>query len=86
MALGALLQIEGRVEIEAIFAFDMRANEGGIGNRFAIVVDEGQLPLGRGRGHRPFLAVVEPRHLQLDLSLGHKWAPFRQAETSVEAI
>jgi hypothetical protein len=84
--LGALLQIERGVEIETVFAFDMRANEGGIGDGFGIVVDVGQLPLGRGRRHRLCLAIGKPRHLQLDLGLGHKGADFRQAEACAKAM
>ena len=35
--LRALLQIEAGIEIEAVFALDMRANEGRIGNVAAVV-------------------------------------------------
>ena len=84
--LRARLQTERRVEIEAVFAFDMRANEGGVGNGLGLVVDIGQLALGRGRRHGLLLAVGEPGHLQLDLGLGHKRADFRQTETGAKAI
>ena len=54
--------------------------------RLGLVVDIGQLPLGRGRRHRLLLAVGEPGHLQLDFGLGHKRADFRQAEAGAKAI
>ena len=84
--LRALLQIKPGIEIEAIFAFDMGANEGGIGDALAVIVDIGQLSLGGGRRHRPLLAVGKPRHFQLDLGLGHKRADFGQAEAGAKAI
>ena len=84
--LRARLQRQRGVEIEAIFALDMGANEGGIGDALALVVDERQLPLGRGRRHRPFLAIGKTRHLELDFGLGHKRADFRQAEAGAKAI
>src|SRR6202049_4365347 len=64
--LRALLQIKRRVEIETVFAFNMRANEGGIGDALALIEDIGQLPLGRGRRYRPLLAIGKTGHLQLD--------------------
>jgi hypothetical protein len=39
-----ILQIERRVEVEAVFAFNMRANEGGVGNALRLIGDIGQLP------------------------------------------
>ena len=80
------LQTERRVEVEAIFAFNMRADEGGIGDAFGVIDDIGQLPLGRGRRHRLLLAVGKAGHPELDFRLGHKRADFRQAEASAEAI
>ena len=84
--LRARLQAERGVEIEAVFALDMRANEGGIGDALGVIDDIGQLPLGRGRRLGLFLAIGEAGHLQLDLGLGHKGADFRQAEAGAEAI
>ena len=84
--LRARLQAERGVEIEAVFAFDMGANEGGIGDGLGLVDDIGQLPLGRGRRLGLLLAIGKTGHLQLDLGLGHKRADFRQAETGAEAI
>ena len=84
--LRTLLQAQRRVEIEAVFAFDMRADEGRIGDTLDVIDDEGQLPLRGGRRHRPFLAIGEARHLQLDLGLGHERADFRQAETCAKTI
>src|SRR5207253_5962350 len=39
--LGALLQAERRIEIEAVFALDMGADEGGVGNALRFVLDIG---------------------------------------------
>jgi len=55
--LRALLAVEPGVEIEAIFTFDMGADEGGVGDALGIIVDIGQLPFRGGRRHRPLLAI-----------------------------
>src|SRR6516164_11706201 len=83
---GAVLQTERSIEIESVFTFEVRANEGGIGDRFTVVLDKGQLPLGRSRRLRLFLAIGEARHLELDFGLGHKGADFGQAKSGAEAI
>jgi len=83
---GAVLQTERSVEIETVFAFEVRANKGGICNHFTVVLDEGQLPLWRSRRLRLFLAVGQSSHFQLDFGLGHKRADFRQAKSGAEAI
>jgi hypothetical protein len=44
------LQTEGSVEIEAVFAFNMRANKGRIGNALSLIMDVRQLPLGEAGG------------------------------------
>jgi hypothetical protein len=81
-----LLQIERGVEIETVFAFKMRANEGGIGNALGLVDDIGQLSLRGGRRRRPLLAIGKTGHLQLDFGLGHERADFRQAEAGAKAV
>ncbi|MGY4423345.1 hypothetical protein ACVWY2_005794 [Bradyrhizobium sp. JR6.1] len=83
--LRARLQAQRRVEIEAVFALEMGADEGRIGDRLAVIGDERQLALGRGRRHGLLLAIVEPGHLELDLGLGHEGADFRQAEARAKA-
>src|SRR5260370_18051003 len=85
-SLRARLQTERRVEIKSVFAFDMRANEGGIGDALVLVDDIGQLSLGRAGRYRLFLAIGEACHLQLDFGLGHKRADFRQTKTGAKAI
>ena len=80
------LQAERRVEIETVFGLQMRANEGGIGDRLGVIDDIGQLPLRRGRRLGLLLAIGKTGHLQLDLGFGHKGADLRQAETGAEAI
>ena len=84
--LRARLQAERGVEVETVFAFDMRANESGIGNALGLVDDIGQLPLG-GTG-RPclLLAIGKTGHLELDFGLGHKRADFGQAKSGAEAV
>src|SRR5258708_37146271 len=84
--LRARLQAEGRVEVKAVFGFEMGANEGRIGDAFDLVDDIGQLPLGRSRRPRLLLAVGQAGHLELDLGLGHERTDFRQAEAGAEAI
>src|SRR5438132_1011782 len=84
--LRARLEAERGVEIEAIFGFQMRPDERGIGNRLGFIDDIGQLPLRRGRRPGLLLAIGKAGHLQLDLGLGHKGADLRQAETGAEAI
>src|SRR3954451_24791858 len=49
--LGALLQIQRSMEIEAVFVLDMRANEGRVGDALGVIINVGQLPFGRGRRH-----------------------------------
>src|ERR1700723_59596 len=63
--LRTLLQTKRRIEIEAVFALNMRANEGGIGDTLCLVVDIGQLSLGRGRRPGLLLAIGKTRHLEL---------------------
>ncbi len=83
--LGALLQAQRRIEIEAVFALDMGTDEGGIGDAFRAVLDIGQLPLRRGRRHGLFLDVSKARHAQLHLGLGDERAHFRQAKPGAKA-
>src|SRR5258708_13770515 len=85
-SLRARLQTERRVEMKFGFGFDMRANEGGIGDALVLVDDIGQLSLGRAGRYRLFLAIGEACHLQLDFGLGHKRADFRQTKTGAKAI
>jgi len=84
--LRAHLAVEAGVEIKTISALDMGPDEGGIGDPLAVILDVGQLPLRRGRRHRPLLAVGEPRHLELDLGLGHERTDLRQTETCAKAV
>src|SRR5258708_20320683 len=83
--LRTLLQIKGRVEIETVFAFNMRANKGGIGNALALIDDIRQLPLARGRSLRPLLAVRKTGHLQLHSALAHKRPDCRHAAHAATA-
>ena len=80
------LQAERGIEIEAVFGFQMRANERRIGDGLGVIDDIGQLPLRRGRRLGPLLAIGKTGHLQLDLGFGHKGADLRQAEAGAEAI
>src|SRR5262245_38365943 len=80
------LAVEAGVEIKPVFALDMRADEGGIGDPLAIILDVRQLPFWRGRRHGPLLAIGEPCHLELDLGLGHERTDFRQTEACAKAV
>src|SRR5260221_13941374 len=84
--LRARLQTERRVEIKSVFAFDMRANEGGIGDALVLVDDIGQLSLGRAGRYRLFLAIGKAGHLHLDFGLGHKRADFRKTKAAAKPI
>ena len=81
-----LPQIKTGVEIEAVFGLNVRPNEGGVCNALGIIDDIGQLALGRGRRHRPLLAIAKPGHFQLDFGLGHERADFRQAESGAKSV
>jgi len=84
--LRAFALAKARVEIEAVFLLDMRADEGRIGDAPPFIVDIGQLPLGRCRRHRPLFAIGKPGHPELDLGLGHERADFRQAEACAKTV
>ena len=84
--LGARLQAERGVEVETVFGFEMRADEGRIGDGLGLVDDIGKLPLGRSRRLGPLLAIGDAGHLQLDLGFGHKRADLRQPESGAKAV
>jgi len=75
-----LLRRQAGVEIRAMPVFEVAANEGGIGDHRAVVVDEWNLALGRLRRRAAFAAVGEAGHLELDLGLHDEGAGIGQSE------
>ena len=43
---GALLRVEAAIEVDRVFLFEVQADEGGIRDALAVVVDVGELALG----------------------------------------
>lgn len=66
-------------------ALQMPADEGRIGDDGAVVVDEGDLALGRRLWPAALPAIGEPRHFQLHFALHDEGAGIGQAEQGAKA-
>ncbi len=84
--LGPLLGAQAAVQIDPVLVLDMGADEGRVGDQLAFIFNEWKLSLGRAVGPRHVLAIVEPRHLQLDFGLGDIGADLGQTEAGTEAV
>jgi hypothetical protein len=77
---------QARVEVDAVGALDVRADEGRVGHHHAAIVDVGQLAPWRLRRNRGSPLVGHPSHLQLDLGLEHERAGIGQAEAGAGGV
>ncbi len=84
--LSALGEIETPIEIDVIFAFDIGADKGGVGNALSAVIDIGHLPFRRILRPCRLLLIGQAGHLELDFRLGNERADFRQAKACTCAV
>ena len=82
----ALFRRQMRVEIDASGLFDMPADEGGIGDERSLVVDIGQLALGRLGEAVAVFFIVQPGEFEQQHRLHDKGADIRQAGSAAKTI
>jgi hypothetical protein len=83
---GALLRRQSLVEIDAVFVFQMPADERRVGYLLAVIVDVRQLAL-RGLAKAGGVgSVSKASHFQQHFNLGYERARVRQTEGGPECV
>jgi hypothetical protein len=74
------------VKLDAVFLFDVPADEGRIRHLGAFIVDVGQLAFGRLEKARSVNAVRKASHLQQHFGFGHERTRIRKIKRGAERI